>query len=300
MTYSDYFKNACDGDFRSLARLITLVENHSGEIDLLLKSIDATTTCKVIGITGPPGAGKSTLTDALIEQLVRLKKRVAVLCVDPSSPFSTGALLGDRIRMQNWYREPLVYIRSLSSRGALGGLGTNTIEITELLKSVGFDYIIVETVGVGQSEVDIAALADITTVVLVPESGDDIQTMKSGLLEIADIFIINKSDRPGALKIKTGLISAMEILPIDKRIPVIETTATEGTGIDTWLEQLIRWEPHQYSEKKIWMLAEKAWQLIARKKMRFVDKEELADRFRKHSGQINLYRIVDAYIELKN
>lgn len=152
----------------------------------------------MIGITGPPGAGKSTLTDALIGEMVRAGNKVAVLCVDPSSPFNMGALLGDRIRMSEWYTNPNVFIRSLATRGSLGGLHPKIVEITELLKAASFDYILVETVGVGQSEVEIAGLADVTIVVLVPESGDDIQVMKAGLMEIADLYIVNKSDRPGA------------------------------------------------------------------------------------------------------
>src|SRR5262249_37535052 len=146
----------------------------------------------------PPGAGKSTLTDALIGEAIKQDKKVAVLCVDPSSPFNRGALLGDRVRMSEWYNHPKVFIRSLASRGSLGGLHPKIIEITELIKASLFDYIFIETVGVGQSEVEIAGLADVTVVVTVPESGDEIQTMKAGLMEIADIFVVNKADRPDA------------------------------------------------------------------------------------------------------
>ena len=138
------------------------------------------------------------MTDALIGSLINEDKKIGVLCVDPSSPFNLGALLGDRIRMSEWYNHPNVFIRSLASKGSLGGLHPKIIEITDLMKAAGFDYIIIETVGVGQSEVDIAALADVTIVVLVPEGGDEIQTMKAGIMEIADIFVVNKSDRPDA------------------------------------------------------------------------------------------------------
>ena len=152
----------------------------------------------IVGITGAPGAGKSTIVDGLIAEMVADNKTVAVLCVDPSSPFNMGALLGDRIRMNQWYTNPNVYIRSMASRKELGGLSPMMIEVTEYIKYCGFDYVIVETVGVGQNEVEIAGLADITVLILVPEGGDEIQTMKSGIMEIADIFVVNKSDRPGA------------------------------------------------------------------------------------------------------
>src|SRR5688500_5649537 len=186
------------GDIKSLARAISIIENEAKGYEQLLLSLNQNQEAKVIGITGAPGVGKSTLTDALISVLVNEGKKVGVLCIDPSSPFNLGALLGDRIRMSEWYNHPNVFIRSLATRGTLGGLHPKIIEITDLLKEAGFDYIIVETVGVGQSEVEIAGLADTTIVVLVPEAGDEIQTMKAGLMEIADVFVVNKSDRPDA------------------------------------------------------------------------------------------------------
>jgi LAO/AO transport system kinase len=167
------------GDVKALARSISLVENEVPGYELLLQSLPSNKQ-PVIGITGPPGAGKSTLTDALIAAFTAEGKKVGVLCIDPSSPFNLGALLGDRIRMSDWYNNPNVFIRSLATRGALGGLHPKIIEITDLLKSAPVDCVIIETVGIGQSEIEIAGLADITVVVLVPEAGDEIQTMKAG------------------------------------------------------------------------------------------------------------------------
>jgi LAO/AO transport system kinase len=172
-----------------------------------------------------------------------------------------------------------------------------TIEITEILKACFFDYIIIETVGVGQNEVDIVALADITTVVLVPESGDEIQTMKSGLIEIADIFVINKCDRPGADKIKMGLLSSMHTMPDEMKKPVIETTATNGKGIHLWMEEITRHMPSNFSDKKIRLLAEKAWQLIIKEKMKDIDKEELISSIKQSMHQVNLYSIVNKFIQ---
>src|SRR6187399_1611951 len=179
------------GDAKALARSISLVENEADGYEGLLRSLPPNPNKPVIGITGPPGAGKSTLVDSLIGLLVSNGKKIGVLCVDPSSPFNLGSLLGDRIRMSDWYNNPNVYIRSLATRGSLGGLHPKIIEISDLLKAAPFDYIIIETVGVGQSEIEIAGLADITIVVMVPEAGDEIQTMKAGIMEIADVFVVN-------------------------------------------------------------------------------------------------------------
>jgi LAO/AO transport system kinase len=200
--------------------MLTWVENDLPGSNNMLKELIPHNT-PVIGITGPPGAGKSTLVNQLINKLSIDGKRIAILAIDPSSPFNMGSLLGDRIRMAEQFNKPNVYIRSLATRGSLGGLSAKTIEMTDVLKSGDFDYIIVETVGVGQSEVEIAGIADITIVVLVPEAGDEIQSIKSGLMEIADIFVVNKADREGA----DAFTNTIQKLVHQKsvRVPIIKT-----------------------------------------------------------------------------
>jgi len=197
-TAADILSTLNSNNFKSVARALTIVENDLRGSAELLKNLHFNKQTPIIGITGPPGAGKSTLVNALISTLIATDKKIAVLAIDPTSPFNFGSLLGDRIRMSAFFNDPHVYIRSLATRGSLGGLSAKTIEMADVLRAAGFDYIFVETVGVGQSEVEIAGLADITLVVLVPESGDEIQNIKSGLMEIADAFIVNKADREGA------------------------------------------------------------------------------------------------------
>lgn len=253
--------------------------------------------CTIIGVTGAPGAGKSTLVDALIGKIVMQEKKLAVLCVDPSSPFNLGAVLGDRVRMSEWYLHPAVYIRSLATRGAMGGLNTKIIEITELVKAAKFDFIIVETVGVGQSEIDIAGLADVTIVTLVPESGDEVQTMKAGLMEIADIFVVNKSDRPGAdAFVKNLRLMLAPAFQQKKEIPILKTVASEKKGVDELFDAIL--QHHETGkEKKQWLMTEKAWQLISRKKMLSVNKEELKKKITKEMNEngFNLYEFVERY-----
>ena len=221
-------KDIIAGNDKALARCISLVENEQEGYENLMQSLPVTST-KIIGITGPPGAGKSTLVDALLDLLVNSGKKIGVLCVDPSSPFNLGAVLGDRIRMSDWYTHPNVFIRSLATRGSMGGLHPKIIEITDLMKAFPFDHIIIETVGVGQSEVEIAGLADVTVVVMVPEAGDEVQTMKAGLMEIADIFVVNKADRPDAdLFVKNlRLMLAPTFSTHYNEVPVVKTVASQ-------------------------------------------------------------------------
>ena len=285
------------GNINALARCISLIENDVEGFEGLLASLPNSST-PVIGITGPPGAGKSTLTDALIGVLVSEEKRVAVLCVDPSSPFNMGALLGDRIRMSQWYNNPNVFIRSLATRGSLGGLHPRIIEITDVLKFAGFDYIIVETVGVGQSEIEIAGLADVTIVTIVPEAGDEIQTMKAGLMEIADIFVVNKSDRPGADAFVRNL--KMMLAPAfsnhRQEIPILKTIADKAEGI-TALAAAIKTilKQQNVNDKKYWLLTEKAFHLIQQRKMKGINKLELKESIMKAGEDFNLYRFVTNY-----
>ncbi len=284
------------GDIKALARSISLVENEFPGYESLLQTLP-TVHSKIIGITGPPGAGKSTLVDALIGQLVEAGKKVGVLCVDPSSPFNLGAVLGDRIRMSNWYTHPNVFIRSLATRGSMGGLHPKIIEITDLLKAFQFDNIIVETVGVGQSEIEIAGLADVTVVVVVPEAGDEVQTMKAGLMEIADIFVVNKSDRPDADLFVRNLqqMLAPAFSKHYNEVPVVKTVASQNEGIKELLAIIKnQLQKSHLTDKTFWLLAERAFYLIEQKRMKGVDKailkKEIEAAYTK--GSFNLYKFV--------
>jgi len=284
------------GDIKSLARCISLIENEQEGYDDFLKQLPPSTT-KIIGITGPPGAGKSTLTDALIGEIIAQQQSVAVVCVDPSSPFNLGAVLGDRIRMSEWYNNPQVFIRSLATRGSLGGLHPKIIEITDVLKTANFNYIIVETVGVGQSEIEITGLADTTIVVVVPEAGDEVQTMKAGLMEIADIFVVNKADRPDADTFVKNLRQMLAPAFVHKQylVPVLKTIASQKQGINDLLNKVITHQQHITStDKKYWLLAEKAYHLIQQKRMKNIDKKMLKELL-EQNNQTNIYQLIDKF-----
>ena len=281
-------------DFRKLARELTIVENDLPGSEELLRALKTNNTL-VIGITGPPGAGKSTLVNAVINRLSSAGNCIAVLAIDPTSPFNLGSLLGDRVRMAEQFNKPNVYIRSLATRGSLGGLSAKTIEMCDVLKAAGFDYILVETVGVGQSEVEIAGLADISMVVLVPESGDEIQNMKSGLMEIADIFVVNKSDREGADTFANNLKKLVHQRP--QPIPVINTVADKSIGIAELMEAIEN-QSGKENTKRNFLLAEKAWKLIQHQKMKNFDKKHVQQEIIKASASpdFNLYQFIDTLL----
>jgi LAO/AO transport system kinase len=291
------------GNHQSIARAISLVENEVEGYDHFLQSLPIGKT-PITGITGPPGAGKSTLTDALIGHWTAQGKKVAILCIDPSSPFNMGALLGDRIRMSDWYNHPGVYIRSLATRGSLGGLHPYIIEITAILQTAGFDEIIVETVGVGQSEIEIAGLADTTVVVVVPEAGDEVQTMKAGLMEIADVFVVNKSDRPDADSfVKNLRLMMAPAFNTNKKIEVIKTVASQKEGIVELANAIEAQQQHiSINNRKIWLLTERVYQLIARNRMKPYDKKAIYQALQAKASkeQFNLFTFVNEYANTGN
>ncbi len=281
------------GDFRLLARALTIVENNLEGAAELMSSLTFAGTTPVIGITGPPGAGKSTLVNGIIKELEKNDKRVAILAIDPTSPFNHGSLLGDRIRMSSHFNSDRVYIRSLASRGSVGGLSAKTIELTEVLKSAGFDYVLVETVGVGQSELEIAGLADMTIVVLVPEGGDEIQQIKSGLMEIASLFVVNKADREGADTFANKLKKILH--QQTEAAEVLLTVAEKDKGVPELVQKITSWKGKP--ALKTHLLGEKAWKLIAEERMKAYDRKQLQDdlELAMNKPDFNLYTFAKNY-----
>jgi LAO/AO transport system kinase len=246
------------GDVRALARAISSIEDNRPEAHELLKAVfPHTGRTRVIGLTGAPGAGKSTLVDQLAREYRKQERTIGIIAVDPTSPYTGGAILGDRIRMQAHHADAGIYIRSMATRGNLGGLARATTDAATVLDAAGKDIVLIETVGVGQDEIDIVRLADVTVVILVPGMGDDVQTIKAGIMEIADIFVINKSDRDGAERVERE-IRSMQSLAVraDKWTPpIIKTVATEGKGIAELAAMIANYE--QYLQQKDLLLQKK-------------------------------------------
>lgn len=235
MTDPDFINKLFSGDPRTVGRAITRVENYSSDAAELMKAVfPETGRALVIGITGSPGAGKSSLVDKLAFHYKDAGKRVGIICVDPSSPFSGGAILGDRIRMATLGLDKNVFIRSMATRGNLGGLSRATVDAVAILDAAKFDIVIVETVGVGQDEVEIVKTADVSVVVLVPGMGDDIQAIKAGIMEIGDVFVINKADREGVLRTQKELEALLSLAHRQDmwQPPIVKTIATENKGIE--------------------------------------------------------------------
>jgi LAO/AO transport system kinase len=298
-TTESLVKELQNGNVRALAKCITVVENELPGFADILMSLKPSKNIPIIGFTGPPGAGKSTLINALLNYLRKQNLRIGVLAVDPTSPFNYGSLLGDRVRMNAHFLSEHVFIRSLATRGSLGGLSAKTIEITELMKAFDFDYIFVETVGVGQSEVEIVGLADTTVLVLVPEAGDEVQSLKSGVMEIASIFVVNKSDRPGASKFLKNLHELTAGYNPDNWMPkVIRTSATEEEGMKELMEAIQEHLATKPTKNKVMLYTEKAYQLIQQQRMKSLDKKTLSEFIDKKlaNKEFNLFQIVNEFL----
>ena len=251
------------GDPRSLARAISTVENRTpGWSDLLKALFSHTGKARMVGLTGAPGAGKSTLVDQLARIYRKQERTVGIIAVDPTSPYTGGAILGDRIRMQDHFADPGIYIRSMATRGSLGGLARTTADVATVLDASGRDVILIETVGVGQDEVDIVRLADITIVILVPGMGDDVQSIKAGIMEIADIFVINKSDRDGAENVEKEIRALQSLANRHDgwTPPIVKTIASEGKGVAELAASIAEYESYLQKEGRALKKSVENWQ----------------------------------------
>jgi len=296
LSVDDLVGRARDGDARAVARLISLVEDASPSLrEVSAKLAPHTGNAQIVGVTGSPGVGKSTSTSAMVTALRKTGKRVGILAVDPSSPFSGGALLGDRVRMQDHATDREVYIRSMATRGHLGGLSWATPQALRVLDAAGCDIVLIETVGVGQSEVEVAGLADTTLVLLAPGMGDGIQAAKAGILEIGDIYVVNKADRDGADQVARDLramLSLAERLEGGWRPPIVKTVAQNGDGLDKLVEAI--------DDHRDWM--NEHGELAVRRRRRARDEIEaiavtaLRERFGDIHGDARLDGLADAVV----
>lgn len=292
---SNTIENIRKGDIRSLARAISVVENEKEGYYDLLQQLKINYSIPVIGVTGPPGAGKSSLLNALLSLLANDKK-IAIVAVDPTSPFTHGSLLGDRLRMSDYFLHPNIFIRSVATRGSLGGLSSRVIEITDVLRSSNFDYVFVETVGVGQSEVEIAYLADTTVLVLNPGAGDEVQALKSGILEIADVFVINKAEKEQADVLHKHLSGMLHLrAETSWTPPIIKTVATENKGVKELMDAIQLHTQASSSTKLSNMFFEKALRLISNQKMKGFDIDKLRNQLKIKSTapDFNLYSFLN-------
>jgi LAO/AO transport system kinase len=298
MAHADIVTRLLSGDRRALARVVTLIENGAPETRAILTQLHAHGGhAHIVGFTGSPGAGKSTLVMQLARELRRREQRVAILAVDPSSPFTGGAILGDRIRMQELAGDPNVFIRSMASRGSLGGLAASTRDVVRALDAAGFDTVIIETVGAGQAEVEIVRAAQSVVVVTVPGMGDDIQAIKAGILEIADIFVVNKADRPGADQTAAEL---RMLLSLDEgrkeriwRVPILKTNAMKGDGVPDLADKLAA---HLAMLRESGMLASRSGQQ-ARSEMLALLHQALVERIEATIGADEWDRLVTAVVQ---
>lgn len=278
------------GDVRTLARAISTVENRAPGWSELLKALfPHSGKASVLGLTGPPGAGKSTLVDQLARFYRKANRTVGIIAVDPTSPYTGGAILGDRIRMQEHFADPGIYIRSMATRGSLGGLARTTADVTTVLDASGRDLIMIETVGVGQDEVDIVRLADVTILILVPGMGDDVQTIKAGIMEIADIFVINKSDRDGAEHVEREIRTLQSLaMRHDGWVPpIVKTVASQGTGIEELASAISDYETYLQKENLELNKSVENWQERLVEMLR----DSLLEKARAQFGDGNLSRL---------
>jgi LAO/AO transport system kinase len=286
------------GDVRTLARAISIVENRApGWAELLKALFPHSGKARVLGLTGPPGAGKSTLVDQLARFYRKQNRTVGIIAVDPTSPYTGGAILGDRIRMQDHFSDPGIYIRSMATRGSLGGLARTTADVTTVLDASGRDLIVIETVGVGQDEVDIVRLADITILILVPGMGDDVQTIKAGIMEIADIFVINKSDRDGADHVEREIrtLQSLAMRHDGWTPPIVKTVASQGLGIEELAGAISDYETYLETENLALNKSVENWQERLVEMLR----DALLEKARAQLGQGNLARLAAEVAEHK-
>jgi LAO/AO transport system kinase len=306
----NWIERVRSGDLRALARAITSVENREpGALELLKALFPHSGSAKIIGLTGAPGAGKSTLVDQLAREFRSHAQTVGIIAVDPTSPYTGGAILGDRIRMQSHFGDPGIYIRSMATRGSLGGLARATADVATVLDASGRDVVLIETVGVGQDEVDIVRLADVTIVILVPGMGDDVQSIKAGIMEIADIFVINKSDRDGAERVERE-IKAMQSLAMrtDNWVPpIVKTVASEGRGVAELAGAIARYydfldqnglarkkRVESWRERLLEMLRDSLMERVMRERMANGEASQYAEQIAEH--QRDPYSLVEEIV----